>query len=43
MVLPPEGYSSAGWQLTKKEKLSTASFYKIWLAFMIGIASPVGQ
>ncbi|MCF7914421.1 MAG: OFA family MFS transporter [Spirochaetaceae bacterium] len=62
MVLPPEGFSPAGWKPTEKQKnvihftqremVSTASFYKIWLAFMfgtasglmmIGIASPVGQ
>ena len=62
MVLPPEGYKPAGWEpseqqknfahFSQKEMISTISFYKIWIAFMvgtasglmmIGIASPVGQ
>jgi len=62
MVLPPEGYKPKGWEPSEKQKrmenfnqkemLSTASFYKIWISFMvgtasglmmIGIASPVGQ
>jgi OFA family oxalate/formate antiporter-like MFS transporter len=62
MVLPPAGYKPAGWEPTakqrdvvhysQKEMVSTAAFYKIWIAFMvgtasglmmIGIASPVGQ
>jgi len=62
MVLPPAGYRPAGWQpktghhadvhFSPREMVRTASFYKIWLAFMvgtasglmmIGIASPVGQ
>lgn len=62
MVPPPEGFKPAGWQPTEqqqsvmhfsqREMVSTAAFYKIWIAFMvgtasglmmIGMASPVGQ
>ncbi|MBS4032628.1 MAG: OFA family MFS transporter [Clostridiales bacterium] len=62
MILPPEGYKPEGWEpsvsqknvvhYNPREMVSTASFYKIWISFMvgtasglmmIGIASPVGQ
>lgn len=62
MIPPPEGYKPAGWEpsasqkaavhFTQREMMSTPSFYKMWIAFMlgtasglkmIGMASPVGQ
>jgi MFS transporter, OFA family, oxalate/formate antiporter len=62
MIPPPEGLKPAGWEpsaaqkaavhFTQREMISTPSFYKMWIAFMlgtasglkmIGMASPVGQ
>ncbi len=49
MVLPPKGYSPAGWIPTTAQKnevhfspgqmLRTPAFYRVWISFMVGTAS----